>query len=203
MRRRITTLVSIVSIQTDQSRPFRLSQMRTGITRGFNRINPNRSIPTKHIYFPKVNENWFQSYQSKQINPDIISADISVAESWSFNRINPNRSIPTWKTYPKRKEALRAFQSYQSRQINPDMIIEHGRRMMFITFQSYQSKQINPDKLMQNILTCLRGVSIVSIQTDQSRPYQGVKPWKQRLSFNRINPNRSIPTRVGTIICIC
>ena len=116
--------VSIVSIQTDHSRPIESWNEKAYYYACFNRINPNRSIPTKHIYFPKVNENWFQSYQSKQINPDIISADISVAESWSFNRINPNRSIPTWKTYPKRKEALRAFQSYQSRQINPDHIKE-------------------------------------------------------------------------------
>ena len=39
---------------------------------------------------------WFQSYQSKQINPDlaITPADISAVPN-CFNRINPDRSIPT------------------------------------------------------------------------------------------------------------
>ena len=62
------------------------------------------------------------------------------------------------------------FQSYQSKQINPDLWIATLLEKDFPRFQSYQSKQINPDfekfGLKKLISTW---VSIVSIQTDQSR----------------------------------
>ena len=64
------------------------------------------------------------------------------------------------------------FQSYQFRQINPDMteliacmVLNQHR------FQSYQFRQINPDEEEASILIkSNKDVSIVSIQTDQSRP---------------------------------
>ena len=65
----------------------------------FNRINPNRSIPTFKTYL------WF-SYRN-----------------WSFNRINPNRSIPTPDKVEIDRRAL-VFQSYQSKQINPDTLLQ-------------------------------------------------------------------------------
>ena len=65
--------VSIVSIQTDQSRqPNLLLNQEMGILR-FNRINPNRSIPTSLDIHESEFEEEFQSYQSKQINPDLGS----------------------------------------------------------------------------------------------------------------------------------
>ena len=64
-----------------------------------------------------------------------------------------------------------SFQSYQSKQINPDELRTKARCAWALGFQSYQSKQINPDMRMDSLKkweTIL--VSIVSIQTDQSRP---------------------------------
>ena len=63
-------VVSIVSIQTDQSRPFR------------GRISDKL-------------RDLFQSYQSRQINPDTAIGQFLYAVQKGFNRINPNRSIPT------------------------------------------------------------------------------------------------------------
>ena len=114
----------------------------------------------------------FQSYQSRQINPDMVF------------------------TIPKIKLLVHTFQSYQSRQINPDPPIAcrwHGTCAGF--------NRINPDR---SIPTRKRvgkrryqpsAVSIVSIQTDQSR--RSKKPMRKEMnlrSFNRINPDRSIPT---------
>ena len=64
----------------------------------------------------------FQSYQSKQINPDI-------REGQHLLMIDK-----------------RGFQSYQSKQINPDFPFDDkNRQAKGRLFQSYQSKQINPD----------------------------------------------------------
>ena len=91
----------------------------------------------------------FQSYQSKQINPDIVylrtDRGCRIA-CGGFNRINPNRSIPTATTQSHENVSKYAFQSYQSKQINPDL--DYGWLIIaaiFFMFQSYQSKQINPD----------------------------------------------------------
>ena len=67
-----TSRVSIVSIQTDQSRPV-LVRIPDGLSElSFNRINPNRSIPTRDLgCFATRLIAKFQSYQSKQINPDL------------------------------------------------------------------------------------------------------------------------------------
>ena len=137
--------VSIVSIQTDQSRPQGKEKLYEVVFR-------------------------FQSYQFRQINPDLNEYDLADPSQMSF-------------------------QSYQSRQINPDAV---GALMFGLDiqgFQSYQSKQINPDPSKPNVEKYLNGlVSIVSIQTDQSRPQekQNENPWN--LCFNRINSDRSIPT---------
>ena len=161
----------------------------------FNRINPNRSIPTSWFNSPTAPLYMFQSYQSRQFNPDFRSALRSEAQTMPcFNRINPDRSIPTkpqkWSELPSQK------------------------------FQSYQSKQLNPDGGNGTVCECrCTNVSIVSIQTDQSRrdtdsnsaadeaefqSYQSkqINPDTMKLGnmldnwdgFNRINPNRSIPT---------
>ena len=42
-----------------------------------------------------LNHNVFQSYQSKQINPDYTEWGWYDLPRYCFNRINPNRSIPT------------------------------------------------------------------------------------------------------------
>ena len=62
----------------------------------------------------------FQSYQSKQINPD------------QSRRIHDSNM-----------EEM--FQSYQSKQINPDVADTVLGKLASPLFQSYQSKQINPD----------------------------------------------------------
>ena len=63
----------------------------------FNRINPNISIPTAaRLNWPCISINAFQSYQSKQFNPDYKDfANQHMKTEKGFNRINPNRSIPT------------------------------------------------------------------------------------------------------------
>ena len=138
-------IVSIVSIKTDQSRlgSYPTRQAIVGIR--FNRINPNRSIPTIHQMYMHVLEHGFQSYQSRQINPDIVN-----------------------KFYPAHLRF--AFQSYQSRQINPAAARLNWPCISINAFQSYQSKQINPDGTKMHIQ--IRRIGC----------------------FNRINPNRSIPT---------
>ena len=66
---------------------------------------------------------WFQSYQSKQINPDKEETVDYLTGKDRFNRINPNRSIPTPKDFYFPNKPNEKFQSYQSRQINLDRSI--------------------------------------------------------------------------------
>ena len=89
--------VSIVSIKTDQSRLYEFDQIVKDL-RSFNRINPNRSIPTSSLL------------------------KLLLLRCWRFNRINPNRSIPTLPGAGKTSTAEALFQSYQSKQINPDLL---------------------------------------------------------------------------------
>ena len=89
----------------------------------FNRINPNSSIPTNDdilVEVPSLTE--FQSYQSKQINPDMGTDAPLCSSVQRFNRINPNRSIPTTGHGEKTAQYEHMFQSYQSKQINPDKV---------------------------------------------------------------------------------
>ena len=139
------SVVSIVSIQTDQSRhcsrlvgwarPKRVSivSIQTDQSRR------DESWGFDCYYF------WFQSYQSKQINPDlaITPADISAVPN-CFNRINPDRSIPTLTGLPLWNGLTTGFN-----RINPDRSI--------------------PTTVKLRWSLKLPRVSIVSIQTDQSR----------------------------------
>ena len=60
----------------------------------------------------------------------------------SFNRINPNRLIPTFSALDKRSDLTIEFQSYQSKQINPDVDMEiHSEHMNRACFN-----RINPDR---------------------------------------------------------
>ena len=63
----------------------------------FNRINPNRTIPTMRSYDVTLTCEKFQSYQSKQNNPDLLHVWLSLECQLSEK-----------------------FQSYQSKQNNPD-----------------------------------------------------------------------------------
>ena len=108
------------------------------------RNNPDRSIPTRTTVRAGVGiEAKFQSYQSKQINPDLVQR---LPKEWRLYMVSIV-SIQTDQSRPVRNlpdlQNTDSFQSYQSRQINPDM------------FTHYCGKDA-PD------------VSIVSIQTDQS-----------------------------------
>ena len=186
----------------------------------------------------------FQSYKSRQINPDLlrikshyiskrsfnrINSDRSIptgtgtipkCRNWiCFNRINPSRLIPTSDTNLKYKVQKWCFNRInQTDQSRPDEISE--RNPGISEFQSYQSRQIIPDDISWLYRPSSWAVSIVSIQTDQSRrelnqaqldrflfvfqSYQSkqINPdtasaceaWKTLYSFNRINPDRSIPT---------
>ena len=90
--------VSIVSIKTDLSRRFPARTWPVLPPVSFNRINPNRSIPTlRNAVGLRGVKSMFQSYQSRQINPDT--------------------GLPE-----PQPDTLFMFQSYQSRQINPDAI---------------------------------------------------------------------------------
>ena len=66
----------------------------------FNRINPNRLIPTYLTAKDLLALQSFQSYQSKQINPDCSKGETA-------------------------KSILMRFQSYQSKQINPDNFLRN------------------------------------------------------------------------------
>ena len=88
--------VSIVSIKTDLSRRFPARTWPVLPPVSFNRINPNRSIPTR--------------YQTL----------LEIRSQASFNRINPDKAIPTFKEICGNL-ADEKFQSYQFRQINPDV----------------------------------------------------------------------------------
>ena len=113
----------------------------------------------------------FQSYKSRQINPDegwmkytiflirefqSYQSRLRIIRSiglWNvrFNRINPDSSIPTRNYALIDLASLIGFQSYQSKQINPNRSIPTPKDFYFPNkpnekFQSYQSRQINLDR---------------------------------------------------------
>ena len=94
LRQSVQDFVSIVSIQADQS----------------------RQLGYAHKFGDKF---MFQSYQFRQINPDLWVEVIYFAMKRSFNRINSGRSIPTNQDHDWQIVAT-WFQSYQFMQINPD-----------------------------------------------------------------------------------
>ena len=136
----------------------------------------------------------FQSYQSKQNNPDRVPIMLELLEIKCFNRINPNRTIPTRKNSLKTTVPI-LFQSYQSKQINPDVNLAIRFLCILALFQSYQSKQINPDdsRLKNEYTNTLWFQSYQSKQINPDPDFRSVL-LKKYVSFNRINPNRSIPT---------
>ena len=136
------------------------------------RNNPNRSIPTSTIFYGRVHHTMFQSYQSKQINPDMFGLDIQGIEtelfqSYQSKQINPDARFKKHDTTLHRRVSIVSiqtdqsrqyinlslhihgvmFQSYQSKQINPDAIMAKSTYIRVFSFQSYQSKQINPDNM--------------------------------------------------------
>ena len=184
--------VSIVSIQTDQSRRVRLL-MASFLTRRFNRINPDRSIPTCSSKLEASDLLGFQSYQSRQINPDTSAAASWIRHSLSFNRINPDRSIPTsdesWGF-----NCYYLFQSYQSRQINSDLSCRECRESTFSSFNRINPNRSIPTQVHDYKYNDRLKVSIVSIQTDQSRhEYDLADPSQmsafQSYQFRQINPD--------------
>ena len=163
------TAVSIVSIQTDQSRPFS-PQRREICKKGFNRINPNRSIPTRFVKDSTIIIDRFQSYQSKQINPDLIKTKqstivlkqvsiVSIQTDQSrlrqcdtWERINADVSIVSIQTDQSRRLHRKTSKNYR-RDVSIVSIQTDQSRLWgayaapcnITVFQSYQSKQINPD----------------------------------------------------------
>ena len=138
-------LVSIVSIQADQSRQQKYREALDFIKKfqsyQFRQINPDNAA--EHSTVKKVFG--FQSYQFRQINPDATCGLINSRCRICFNRINSGRSIPTSVSEFISNCLHQPFQSYQFRQINP------GKS------NHTKSKEVKND------------VSIVSIQADQSR----------------------------------
>ena len=136
--------VSIVSIKQINPDPMKY---RKGIPvfPSFNRINPDRLFPTIYPDFIDRLVEQFQSYQSKQINPDASWIRLNSTDSYScFNRINPNRSIPTRLRLARHeKHYTVSIVSIQTDQSRPDAYGVMGATINL--FQSYQSRQINPD----------------------------------------------------------
>ena len=113
----------------------------------------------------------FQSYQFRQINPDLDTLPIECLFDSSFNRINSGRSIPTIIHNSNLLSKTIRFQSYQFRQINPDYDASDYAHVEHTMFQSYQFRQINPDPV-----------------------FVPSKANFSKRGFNRINSGRSIPT---------
>ena len=169
--------VSIVSIQTDQSR------LR------YNRYPSGRII-------------MFQSYQFRQINPDSIHLSLlslcSVLVSIVSIQTDQSRHefLITYSSWIL-KVSIVSIQTDQSRRIMINTIRKNGEWVSIVsiqtdqsrpvlknlpshwnwlTFQSYQFRQINPDlRRVVEESGLGAGVSIVSIQTDQSRLEQHLR----------------------------
>ena len=115
---------------------------------------------------------WFQSYQSRQINPDY-----SISENAK---------------YRKQGLSIVSIQTDQSRQWISEIASSKTFKVSIVSIQTDQSRQWY--EIHQFSAICM--VSIVSIQTDQSRQKNGVNYTAYQLKgFNRINPDRSIPTK--------
>ena len=76
-----------------------------------------------------MTDSWFQSYQSKQINPDNAGFDTSDGSNTvSIVSIQTDQSRP--KLNKLKGKVKKKFQSYQSKQINPDSVM--GPRLWFL-----------------------------------------------------------------------
>ena len=165
---KLLVIVSIVSIQADQSRPHWWCQAITLILRfqsyQFRQINPD----SKEAISGTLAKLKFQSYQFRQINPDLLRMNL---------------------TSSQQMVSIVSIQADQSRRD-----LGFFTTKLIAKFQSYQFRQINPDKAKIDRSSSNRNVSIVSIQADQSRPYYNGDKGITTYSFNRINSGRSIPT---------
>ena len=139
--------VSIVSIKTDQSR--------------------RQCCETRE--FANVAE--FQSYQSRQINPDICCALIAFRLGFEVSIVSIKTDQSRRRRNSVTNRSMYVFQSYQSRQINPDQVkFRSGlaviRSVSIVSIKTDQSRHSN-----STVHHCpVPRVSIVSIKTDQSRP---------------------------------
>ena len=160
----------------------------------FNRINSCRSIPTQSQYdrsppCPEVSIVSIQADQSRRVQEQYPNAEIELFQSYQFRQINPDISRGGFRSLSLivsivsiqadqsrlNKEAISgtltrtvsivSIQADQSRQDHEKALVE-----IINKFQSYQFRQINPDELKFEIDKEEKSVSIVSIQADQSRP---------------------------------
>ena len=137
------------SNKSRQINPNMSRQIQTAsVTTRFKRINSDRSIPILPI--------------------PMVLAIIPVG----FNRINQDRSIPTFSGSHMAGIATGKFQSYQSKQINPDVAkrCRPARGEKYVSIVSIQTDQ-SRHRLAGTPAWHVIHVSIVSIQTDQSRRY--------------------------------
>ena len=163
----------------------------------------------------------FQSYQFRQINPDVnVNSSSSLISLPSFNRINSGRSIPTswdaekqttcWvlrfnrinsgRSIPTRykwefADTIDLFQSYQFRQINPDAVLQKNANKKLKGFNRINSGRSIPTYSW----LAADGSEIYMFQSYQFRQINPdfVKTTcslEQQKRFNRINSGRSIPT---------
>ena len=88
----------------------------------------------------------FQSYQFRQINPDLtIASDIRFNElvefqSYQFRQINPDKVYNRSRHDRYKTVSIVSIQADQSRHV-----LRRHFRHRNVLFQSYQFRQINPD----------------------------------------------------------
>ena len=184
---------------------MRSVKIKLKITTHFNRINPNRSIPTQQYWYGEMFRCCVSIVSIKTAQSRRLTRSYHLPYLKSFNRINPNRSIPT--VPPKEVTRLIIwFQSYQSRQINPDQ-----KKMRRWKWPVNSFNRINPDRSIPTSTwgdnsTETNSVSIVSIQTDQSRLCKIQTPTEKDFKFQsyqsrQINPDVDCPdTCISRII---
>ena len=220
----LDTLVSIVSIQADQSRPSSASITFLVINSPrFNRINSGRSIPTMitHSCMMRVSGSVsivsIQADQSRQVNKKLNLKLAALFQSYQFRQINPDWNIIPSSLWVSSNVSIVSIQADQSRLNSKLLHLMHHRMVSIVSIQADQSRQ----KMSYKDNFQFEWVSIVSIQADQSRPRSrsnkaywnhsvsivSIQADQSRLlhgsthlilkinSFNRINSGRSIPTR--------
>ena len=137
----------------------------------------------------------FQSYQFRQINPDIYHGRqvVKTVIDVSIVSIQADQSRPV--LYLMIQFNLKRFQSYQFRQINPDQISYHKKHKSNSCFNRINSGRSIPTSSRMNwteqMMNCFNRInSCRSIPTWNS----GMLHYDCIRSFNRINSCRSIPT---------
>ena len=166
---KLNEIVSIVSIQADQSRRLnqnqRIKRQLSFQSYQFRQINPDRRSSLWSFPLQAV----FQSYQFMQINPDNMKFHSNISLESCFNRINSCRSIPTPSDKPqlatRTAVSIVSIHADQSRHRDNPTIISGGALVSIVSIHADQSRR---DKWGKN-LRKFRRVSIVSIHADQSR----------------------------------